>query len=86
MKGLNYFKGRDDPVALPEEEYPEWLWRCLDVKAKEGEGGDAGLGDEFCMLSMHPFLATNTTFANISLLNSQIQKIPSSRSQTPKKT
>jgi large subunit ribosomal protein L54 len=47
LKGLNYIKGRDDPIALPEEEYPEWLWRCLDVKVKEGEvEGDEG--DAFC--------------------------------------
>lgn len=39
-------KGKDDPVALKEEEYPEWLWRCLDVKkADDGEGGVEG--DEF---------------------------------------
>lgn len=47
LKGLNYLKGRDDPVALAEEEYPEWLWRCLEAKVKEGEG-DVGEGDAFC--------------------------------------
>lgn len=47
MKGLNYFKGRDDPVALAEEEYPEWLWRCLDKKKEVDGEGDKGLGDEF---------------------------------------
>lgn len=46
LKGLNYFKGRDDPVALKDEEYPEWLWRCLDAKKTE-EGVDASAGDEF---------------------------------------
>lgn len=48
LKGLNYFKGRDDPVALEDEEYPEWLWRCLEVKKKEGDE-EGGTGDEFCM-------------------------------------
>jgi len=33
-------------VALPEEEYPEWLWRCLDVKNKD-DGEDGAVGDEF---------------------------------------
>jgi large subunit ribosomal protein L54 len=47
MTGLNYLKGRDDPVALKEEEYPEWLWRCLDAK-KEEDVGEAL--DEFCTL------------------------------------
>lgn len=46
MKGLNYFKGKEDPVALPDEEYPEWLWRCLDSTNKAGEDGSA-VGDEF---------------------------------------
>ncbi|KAH7398077.1 mitochondrial ribosomal protein L37-domain-containing protein [Cadophora sp. MPI-SDFR-AT-0126] len=46
LKGLNYLKGRDDPVALAEEEYPEWLWTCLDKKEVEGEEGGAA-GDEF---------------------------------------
>ncbi|TGO56155.1 hypothetical protein BOTNAR_0229g00210 [Botryotinia narcissicola] len=32
LQGLNFLKGRDDPVALKEEEYPEWLWHCLDEK------------------------------------------------------
>lgn len=48
LKGINYLKNRDDPVALKEEEYPEWLWRCLDKKVvTEGEGADTA-GDEFC--------------------------------------
>lgn len=50
LKGLNYIKGRDDPVALPEEEYPEWLWKCLEAKVKEGDE-DAGEGDLFCTVS-----------------------------------
>lgn len=48
LKGLNYLKGRDDPVALKEEEYPEWLWKCLE-KEEQDDGGDGiGGGDEFC--------------------------------------
>ncbi|KAK2629481.1 hypothetical protein QTJ16_000301 [Diplocarpon rosae] len=46
LKGLNYMKGRDDPVALPEEDYPEWLWGVLDKRVGEGEEAD-GEGDEF---------------------------------------
>jgi large subunit ribosomal protein L54 len=45
---LNYLKGRDDPVALEDEEYPEWLWRCLDVKKKGGDE-EGAVGDLFCM-------------------------------------
>ncbi|WYZ34889.1 hypothetical protein EsH8_I_001165 [Colletotrichum jinshuiense] len=40
LNGLNYFKGRTDPVALPDEEYPEWLWTCLESKKEAVESAD----------------------------------------------
>ncbi|KAJ2900877.1 hypothetical protein IWW38_000252 [Coemansia aciculifera] len=30
LKGLNIYKEGKDPVALKDEEYPEWLWTLLD--------------------------------------------------------
>jgi len=48
LKGLNFLKGREDPIALPEEEYPEWLWHCLDTEKKGSEESVEGAGDEFC--------------------------------------
>ncbi|CRK27291.1 54S ribosomal protein L37 like [Verticillium longisporum] len=47
LNGLNYFKGKTDPVALADEEYPDWLWDCLVFKAKEDADADAGAADEF---------------------------------------
>jgi large subunit ribosomal protein L54 len=47
LKGLNYIKGRDDPVALEDEEYPEWLWHCLDMKTKDSDE-EGAVGDLFC--------------------------------------
>jgi large subunit ribosomal protein L54 len=35
LKGLNIKKNAEDPVALPEEEYPPWLWEILDKEAQE---------------------------------------------------
>lgn len=52
LNGLNYFKGKTDPVALPDAEYPEWLWSCLDVLKKSGGDEDSGAGDEFCTLAI----------------------------------
>lgn len=53
LTGLNYLKGRDDPLALEESEYPEWLWRVLDKQADAS--GDDAAGDEFCtFLSFSP--------------------------------
>jgi hypothetical protein len=86
LKGLNYIKGRDDPIALPEEEYPEWLWRCLDVKVKEGEAeGDEG--DAFCKLLVHShFFTSSPNQARESILmetnfHSQVEKAPSKSSK-----
>ncbi|KAJ2816305.1 mitochondrial translation, partial [Coemansia erecta] len=30
LKGLNIYKSGQDPVALKDEEYPDWLWTLLD--------------------------------------------------------
>ncbi|OAQ99992.1 hypothetical protein LLEC1_01844 [Akanthomyces lecanii] len=47
LTGLNYIKGGADPVAKKDEEYPEWLWSCLDVTKKTAEGEEDVAGDEF---------------------------------------
>ncbi|XXG94007.1 hypothetical protein Hte_000258 [Hypoxylon texense] len=47
LTGLNYFKNQTDPVALPDDAYPTWLWSCLDVQKKADEGADEDAGDEF---------------------------------------
>lgn len=47
LTGLNYNKGGQDPVAKKDEEYPEWLWSCLDVM-KTADAADENAGDEFC--------------------------------------
>ncbi|KAG6032628.1 hypothetical protein E4U41_007185 [Claviceps citrina] len=46
LSGLSYTKGNQDPVAKKDEEYPEWLWSCLDV-LKKADSADADAGDEF---------------------------------------
>ena len=58
LKGLNFMKGKNDPVALEDEEYPPWLWGVLDdVKGgKEEEVGDTG--DLFGMLCFSLFALT----------------------------
>ncbi|OHF01299.1 hypothetical protein CORC01_03332 [Colletotrichum orchidophilum] len=32
LNGLNYLKNKTDPIALPDEEYPDWLWTILESK------------------------------------------------------
>ena len=50
--GLNYNKNGQDPVAKKDEEYPEWLWSCLDVM-KTADAADENAGDEFCTSTMN---------------------------------
>ncbi|KAJ4003426.1 hypothetical protein NW752_011877 [Fusarium irregulare] len=47
LTGLNYTKGGQDPVAKHDDEYPEWLWNCLDVLKRDADAADEGAGDEF---------------------------------------
>ncbi|PHH73451.1 hypothetical protein CDD82_5473 [Ophiocordyceps australis] len=47
LRGLNYIKGGQDPVALRDDEYPEWLWACLDFKKSGASPDDPNAGDEF---------------------------------------
>ncbi|RYP43528.1 hypothetical protein DL770_011611 [Monosporascus sp. CRB-9-2] len=47
LTGLNYFKNKTDPVAMADDAYPEWLWRCLDVQKRADEEDADDAGDEF---------------------------------------
>lgn len=50
MKDLSVLKDKPDPVALPDEEYPEWLWTLTDeyaaAKGRAAEGATEGKGQE----------------------------------------
>ena len=50
LKGLNFMKNKQDPVALDDHEYPAWLWTALHNKG-DTPGGQAqdSEGDLFCM-------------------------------------
>ena len=59
LSGLNYFKNQTDPVALADDAYPSWLWRCLEVQKKADDAADAEAGDEFCSFYPPSPLITN---------------------------
>jgi len=40
LKGLNFYKDKQDPVAMADEEYPAWLWGVLE----KGKGGAEAKG------------------------------------------
>ena len=46
LKGINFIKGAQDPIALEDDEYPEWLWRALERK-RDGDKADEIDGDLF---------------------------------------
>ncbi len=44
LRGLNYLKNQFVPTAMPDADYPAWLWTCLDPaggKAADGSVGSA---------------------------------------------
>jgi large subunit ribosomal protein L54 len=51
LKGLNFLKNAQDPVALEDEQYPEWLWSALERQG-EREKGESVEGDLFGRLSL----------------------------------
>ena len=48
-------KNKQDPVALEDGEYPEWLWSALRDARRDGkEGGGGEEGDLFCTSQYPP--------------------------------
>ncbi|EPQ57802.1 hypothetical protein GLOTRDRAFT_126292 [Gloeophyllum trabeum ATCC 11539] len=43
LVGVNYLKDQPPVLALPDEEYPDWLWKLLEKKELpyDGPGGKA---------------------------------------------
>lgn len=52
LKGLNFFKDKQDPVAMADEEYPAWLWKVLDKSSGEAGGAKVDEGDLYGMFSL----------------------------------
>jgi large subunit ribosomal protein L54 len=38
LEGLNYLKGQAPVLALPDDQYPEWLWSILTPKVYPDDG------------------------------------------------
>lgn len=64
LTGLSYSKTGQDPVAKKDEEYPEWLWSCLDVLKKSADAGEDDMGDEFSKSKKQRKLATKRRAAH----------------------
>jgi large subunit ribosomal protein L54 len=71
LKGLNFMKNAQDPVALEDDQYPEWLWSALERKKIEGGKADEVEGDLFGKL--HSYLRQRWSgFANVR--DSQVEE------------
>lgn len=70
LKGLNFLKNKQDPLALPDGEYPPWLWTLLRGEKSGGSDGDAE-GDLYGKHLVSTCPSGNVT-ANIS--RSQIEE------------
>lgn len=42
---MNFYKDKQDPVAMADEEYPAWLWRVLDKTSADVGGVVVDEGD-----------------------------------------
>jgi large subunit ribosomal protein L54 len=48
---LNFYKDKQDPVAMADEEYPAWLWKVLDKTSGDAAGAKVDEGDLYGMFS-----------------------------------
>ena len=55
LKGLNFIKGKQDPVALEDKEYPSWLWGILNQHEGADTGSGINEGDLFCKSGLFGF-------------------------------
>jgi large subunit ribosomal protein L54 len=37
LRGLNIYRDKQDPVAMEDAEYPQWLWKVLELRGADGE-------------------------------------------------
>ncbi|KAL9932748.1 hypothetical protein V8E36_008447 [Tilletia maclaganii] len=44
LSGLGIFKDRAEPIALPDDQYPTWLWSLIETSSTSSSGGLAIAG------------------------------------------
>jgi hypothetical protein len=66
LKGLNFLKNQQDPVAMEDHEYPSWLWDILKAQEKKGEA--AAEGDLFCTRILSLSSDSGCTYSSGNLL------------------
>ncbi|ORX91550.1 hypothetical protein K493DRAFT_409283 [Basidiobolus meristosporus CBS 931.73] len=59
LKGINFTKGKGDPIAKAESEYPEWLWELLDTEKREARRNDPNDKAYYRRVNKEQIKATN---------------------------
>lgn len=48
LRHINYLKGKTDPVALEDWEYPDWLWTLVGSSKTAAIAEGEAVGDLYC--------------------------------------
>lgn len=48
LRHINYLKGKTDPIALEDSEYPDWLWTLLASSKTAATADGEAVGDLYC--------------------------------------
>ncbi|KAK9763807.1 hypothetical protein K7432_009199 [Basidiobolus ranarum] len=59
LKGINFTKGKGDPIAKPESEYPEWLWDLLNTEKRDARRNDPNDKAYYRRINKEQIKATN---------------------------
>ena len=73
LRGLNYFKNKDDPIALEDNEYPDWLWGLLSEK-KNTEAGEEGKDPRLFAKSARSRRAANKRARKMAMERGTVEK------------
>lgn len=58
LRHINYLKGKSDPIALEDSEYPDWLWTLLAPAKTAATADGEAVGDLYCEFDLQ---TTNCT-------------------------
>lgn len=48
LRGMGFMKNKEPPVAMEDNEYPEWLWGLLKTQKVGQDGASDADGDIYC--------------------------------------
>lgn len=56
LRNINYLKGKSDPIALEDSEYPDWLWTLLAPAKTAATADGEAVGDLYCEFDLQTIL------------------------------